>query len=585
VGKAIACCNGEEFKKAIIINNQNIIKKIFAYLLVSIAIFIVFRDAYDIENGWVHPEMIFYHIKFLTNSTFEKIELSFNMQELKKVFWWEEVFDGGQNRLLTGLFALFDVKFRPWLFQYIAPNPAVSASWLFTLFLTPLLLYNFIRRHIKLGIFGSTAITVLFIGSPTTVGNTFELFHPSKILVVFFYVLLLNMFMVVNNMVLSSDKNSAKQISFFVVTAMVLFLSLFTDPYIYAIFVLIPLFFPKIFIVPTRVRYLVSYYRNNFFVKARITGFRRIFGDLINCFGSSRLKTYAIYGSAMLSFFLSVFLVLPHLANFAGFKYEFMQVFRHQIDSGAPAPYLHFLNWHYYIAILINVYWFIVANIGLRDCLPISIANLSELDPGQWWALLNFKNAIFCSLLNVICWAFYLFLKNRYGLLKNLFVMIIALYLVTAWITLVHGHHAFLVPYSTFIYGSPFTVVFALFLATVLYSFRKNRKVYLILVIAVFTSAIFTYREAKEINKVLKGKWYEKDHIDMVYKESRQFWNDIKRNDKVFDPKLLKIDEEVRNNYLKTKYPHDKYYTEMWKELSKNENYLKAMHFAAFGND
>jgi len=565
---------------------QKVIKKLFAFALISVAIIVVLKDAYNIENGWVHPETTFYHIKFLTNSTFEKFELSFSLEELEKLFWWEEVFDGSQNRILTGLFALVDIKFRPWLFQYIPPNPAVSLSWLLTLFFTPLLLYNFLRRYIRLDIIGSAAVTVLFIASPATVGNTFELFHPGKILAVFFYILALNIFMVVNNLALANKKNRTKQISFFILAALTLYLSLFTDPYIYAILFLIPVFLPKMFINPANIKHPGYCFKNNSSARKNIMYVRKILKQFAGFLRPASYEIYVIYGVVVATFFLTVFWALPQLANSAGYSYKFMQVFRHQIDSGQPAPHLVLLNWRYYTAILINIYWFVMANAGLGDFLPISMASLSNLSPHHWWPLLNIENTIIYSLFHTICWAFYSFFRNNYGLFRNVFTKIAACYLITAWITLVHGHYYFFVPYATFIYGSPFSIFFAIFAGAVLYSFRKNRKVHSILIIAVLTSAVFSYQDSKEMNRDLKGQWYGAGtDMDAIYRDSRQLWNDIKYNGKTFDQNLLKIDERIRNNYLKAKDPHDKYYVKIWIELSTNKEYLKAMHFAAFGKD
>lgn len=87
------------------------------------------------------------------------------------------------------------------------------------------------------------------------------------------------------------------------------------------------------------------------------------------------------------------------------------------------------------------------------------------------------------------------------------------------------------------------------------------------------------------MNRGLKDRWYAQTDIDAIYKDSRQLWNDIKYNGKTFDQNLLKIDEEIRNNYLKAKNPHDKYYTEICGELSKNKKYIEAMSFAVFGRN
>ena len=572
------------------------VKGLFAFLLISIAILIVVNDGYKIENGWTMPETYIYHLKFLSNSAFEKLELSFRLKKaIEDVLWWEQVYDGGLNRILSGVFCLIDAKFRAWLFQYIPPSPAVAFSWLIGLLLTPLLLFNFLKRHIKLGIVGSSAVTVLFIASPSTVGNTFMLYHPARLLVVFFYILLLNIFMVLNNPVLSNRKNKIKRIGFFTLAIIILFISLFTDPYIYAIFLLIPVFFPRIFVDLPKIKYFIGYFSTNFFAKIRIVGLRRIIGQFINCLSLRHRGIYVIYGLVTIAFILSVFFVLPWLASLAGFSYRFIGTVRDQVAGGATLPSYHVVDPNFYKGIFINMYWFVVANVGLRNYLPIGAADLGNLDVDAWLGVFTPANVIIYLLPHVICWGFYLILRYKFGLFRKVFGKIVALYVVTAWITFVHGMaSAYLVPYSTYFYGSPFSIIFALFLGAVLYTFREHKKTYLILVVTILISAGFTYEGSKEINRKLKQNWSRKLSTgDEAYRESRKAWYDIKHNNKPFDENVCKIDEVIRCYYLNIekalragKYKvHNRDYTHIYEQVPKNKVQIKAMNFAAFGSD
>lgn len=226
-------------------------KRIAAFFLISAVALMVLNDAYNIKNGWIHPETVVWSVKYLMDDTHEKIGLSFNIfEELKRVFWWEQFIDsdvdGGQTRLLTAAFGLIDIKFRTWLFQYLPPHPAISLSWIFTLFLIPLLLFRFLRMYIKLGVIGSAVVTVSFLASPATGSLTFFNFHHGKMLSVFFIVLTLNICIWLNDLSSFSKNQNNKKIGILILLGISLFLSLYSDSLVFVMFLLIPLFFPRL---------------------------------------------------------------------------------------------------------------------------------------------------------------------------------------------------------------------------------------------------------------------------------------------------------------------------------------------------
>ncbi len=118
-------------------NTFSLIIKSLSLLLIAIAILVIFTDALKVENSWNHPELAFYQIKYLSNETFDRITLSFDLSELKKVLWWEEVFDGCQNRIVTGFVDFINIKFRAKLFQWMAPHQSISITWVIVLLLNP----------------------------------------------------------------------------------------------------------------------------------------------------------------------------------------------------------------------------------------------------------------------------------------------------------------------------------------------------------------------------------------------------------------------------------------------------------------
>ena len=139
---------------------------------------------------------------------------------------------------------------------------------------------------------------------------------------IFFYILLLNIFMVLDNLVSSDSKNKLKQIVFFTLAIIILFISLFTDPYIYAIFFLIPVFFPRMFVDPPRIKYLIGYFSTNFFTKIRIVGPRRVIRRFVGCLSLRHYEVYVIYGLVTIAFTLSVFFRPSFLQKMSPFSHQ-----------------------------------------------------------------------------------------------------------------------------------------------------------------------------------------------------------------------------------------------------------------------
>ncbi|MFC1510435.1 hypothetical protein ACFL49_02125 [Candidatus Omnitrophota bacterium] len=545
---------------------KNYLKSILAFCLIASAITIVFFDAKKIENGWFHPELGVCHLKFLSDATVDHIELSFRLQEFKKIFWWETKFDGCQNRILAGLYDIFNIKFRAWLFQFIPPNPAISFSWVFTLVLIPLLLFNFILQYFKMDIFSASLVTVFYLFSVTTVGNTFQLFHPGKILVSLSFVVLLNLFVFVDRLQAWGFKNKWPLL---LMTSVSLYLNFFIDPYQYAILLIIPLLFPQLFF-------------NCQFKYHPSSGF---FQNVKSLFHTKDFSAQLIYACSVIGFLMTVFVFLPAIFKSAGYHYQFMSSFQGQMkaDASLKMPLLYLFSWKYYLRFLLNLNWFVLNNIGLRQIFPQFHADLWGVEAKGWFEMLRFGNIFLFSFFHVIFWGFILWLRRKKQLTNEVLKFIFGLFICAAWITLIHCHQFFIVPHATYIYGSIFTLFFVIFLAYLLNACKHNKRVYVMFVLCLLVVSIANYNAAKELNLQIKHIWHGNwKHVDGRYREYAKVWKVLKYDGRTIKGDWTRIDPNVKDAFLKVKISQGPVYSILWQHLVGNLNHQFAIHFAAF---
>ncbi|MFC1510434.1 hypothetical protein ACFL49_02120 [Candidatus Omnitrophota bacterium] len=554
-------------------------KKLIACFIIASSILLVAADALKVENGWILPEITFSHLKFLSNEQADRIELSFSMKEMEKILWWEYICDGNAGRLVTGALSLFTVKFRAWLFQFIPPKPSIALGWIFSLMLTPLLLFRFLRQYVGLGVIGSAFITAFYVLSPATVGGTFLLYHPGRVLVSFFYILILNMFFALNKRMDEKQKSFLLKFSLF----LVMLVSFFTGVEMFIIFLLVPIYFSNCFIS------------------------KNMFSSVRDVFSLKKLKAFIttqqrdafyVFAGVLVVYLLIIKIFLPCMAREVGYLYEHMSFYKYQIQiySHFVSPITLLFSVKYVLGVIINLYWFIIANIGLRPLLPLSIADLVGVMNGKIDDFLIPFNALFifqCLVFHCVGLAAYLFVRLRFQYLKGMLKYLIALILITAWMTFLHGNSSkFLIPYSTYIYGSPFTIIFAIFLGAGLKSFNRSKVVYALVIYALCLASVVSYVEAKSMNLIIKHGWRIwllnsefNVNVDDIHHKNVKLWHDVKSKKVEFDQNILKIDDKMRYNFSRISVGHDPYYTKVWQELSVSEKYITAMNFAAFAKD
>lgn len=555
--------------------------KIFiSFLLVTVAIIIVSNDAYKIKNGYMLNENLLLSSVYLSDVNHERFSLSFKLEELKKIFWWQAHVDMELGRLATAAFQLFDVKFRAWLFQYIPPNPAISLSWLFGLIFIPLLLFNFLRRYIGLGGIGSAAIIVLFLVSPATIGYTFQNYHAGKMLAVFFTILILNICLTLNDLTLSQYKDNKKESRALIFLGITLYLSLFTDPYIFVIFLLIPIFFPKLFKEPfcnismpptekteaeNRHRHLLRY--------------------LIGVLPRLSRSIYMVVFSVIAWYFLILFFVIPWLSGKAGYPYGFFSL-TNSITGTGGSPFRGLFDPKFYGAVFVNMYWFVIGNVGLRKYLPLYAGGLDSF--GSYYVIVHYVSLLTFFLFNIvmvgICYISYQFSSQK----KYIFYCLAALYVTMGWVTLIHcTFNCYTVAvWSNYYYGSVLSIAFAIFLGALLNSFKKYKGIYALITITIFISSYPTYAHSKELNQIWKNFRYPSVDIDGFYREYQEYWYSIKAGSTGFNTDLCKIDGEIRTIFqAPIIHPQHHNYTNLLRYAALNKEFVKAVNFAVFCKD
>ncbi len=165
------------------------------------------------QNGWVEPEML-----GMTGGFLEK-KLPFMSLD-----WWTEGFDYPLweyapriYRPLSSYFQMLDANFRQWLWQYMVPHPSLSLTWIFTLFLSPILLFLLLRR-LKVSVNSALLVASLYIANTGVLSVATMYFRPAKPMTNFAILLCLWLAAVV------SDKSEREKGSIASFRAFILFL-------------------------------------------------------------------------------------------------------------------------------------------------------------------------------------------------------------------------------------------------------------------------------------------------------------------------------------------------------------------------
>lgn len=255
-------------------------KFILPFLILYLYIFGVLLNH---ENAWMNP-----HVAKISNEILSRH--TGTRERLKEIFNWE-LLEGkleeefvaqplSRPRPLSHALQVLTILLRNWLFQYIPPHPSLSITWIFSLFLSPFFLYKLVRN---LTGDKSTALltSLIYLALPGNLIPIMMLFLPAKPLCNFFYIFCLYLGSEINNKVEAG--NTARFKRDFLILVLTVALALFSDENTLFVWVLIPLFYPRLF-----------------------------------C-GRFPLFVYGLYLSLPLFYIFTIYSILPQAYSFLGF--------------------------------------------------------------------------------------------------------------------------------------------------------------------------------------------------------------------------------------------------------------------------
>ncbi|MBF0595837.1 MAG: hypothetical protein HQL22_12845 [Candidatus Omnitrophica bacterium] len=220
-------------------------------LLAGVAVFLFFILS-SYEHVWVLPEAFTHQAFALENGrslTLEEVVRAFNFSVFEC--------DGRASRPLSELFSIIDYKCRSYLWQWIPPHPSLSLTWIFSLFLSPVFLYKFLR-NLKIDGNVALAAVALYLMNPAVLSYSVMLFRPGKAMTNFSIIFLLYWGSCLYRPFLQRDKGLVVDPGTGRVMALFacIFCSFFWDETALLVYPAMLVFFPRLFL---RVRYLLIY--------------------------------------------------------------------------------------------------------------------------------------------------------------------------------------------------------------------------------------------------------------------------------------------------------------------------------------
>ena len=192
------------------------------------------------DHSWAITEIL-----YLEGTAF-KTGANLNWNDLKNGLDYTRFEGKGQNRITrpwSSYFQILDAKFRAWLWHFILPHPSLSLTWIFTLFLAPILLYLLFRN---LGIDTNVALgmSIFYLLTPTSLSHVTELFRLGKPMTDFVIILCLYWASSLEKKFLTQNKSIpwSKFLWFWIASAM----SFYWDEAALLIFPAILFLFPKV---------------------------------------------------------------------------------------------------------------------------------------------------------------------------------------------------------------------------------------------------------------------------------------------------------------------------------------------------
>lgn len=136
------------------------------------------------------------------------------------------------SRPLASLLEIFDAQFKIWFANNLFPHPALSLTWLFSLVLSPILLYKGLR-HYAISNSYSLLGTAFYIATPGFLSSVVMSFRVSKPMACFFLILIFYMISRYRALMrIESEDNSKRSLYvqyFYLLISATILISLFFD--------------------------------------------------------------------------------------------------------------------------------------------------------------------------------------------------------------------------------------------------------------------------------------------------------------------------------------------------------------------
>jgi len=149
-------------------------KTIIAFLLLVFVYAFLLLVLLDRQNAWMQPEA------FIIKSHVARTGDRLSLNDLREAFqFWAFEYAPRPNRPLSSLLDIVDTRFRTALWQVTLPHPSASLTHLFSLVLSPILLF-LLMRNLGIGRRASLLAVSFYLASPGFLSLVVMLFRSGK---------------------------------------------------------------------------------------------------------------------------------------------------------------------------------------------------------------------------------------------------------------------------------------------------------------------------------------------------------------------------------------------------------------------
>ncbi len=504
--------------------------RLFFWAVILIPLGVVIKGALDPTKAYVMYEGALWNFNYITNLDYTAYDPTFHLYDaLKKIAWWESRIDGGQCRLLTGLFQLIDIKLRALLFHYIPPIPNFSFSWFLTLLYIPTVIYNYLVRFYRCQPSHGALILAIYFLSPAVVGTVWQDYHPGKTLALSF---LVSIIYFASTLEQKLKSNTGLPNLDYIKLGLLIFISLFTDVYSFLSILLLPVFLPSLYWVAPR--------------KWKT---------------SAILKANMMIASVGSLYLVCVKWILPRLFLVLGEKLNYMNGVDNSGIRSTPLGYL--LDPQFYAAYLLHIYWFVSGSLGLRQLVfPIYLEHHETFQPHSMtfhhYFPAYFVITLFYLLFGTL--AFYYFKKivKPGNSTRHFSKALLSVLLSIFWVQFVHRFFGPYHPWLTYFYGNIFIFSFLLAMGSVLSSLSHSKVRSIWATLILLSLLPHMYGTSELLNSLHRQlRIHDTRRINLSYELLSHTWSKAKFGDRANLQRQCKIDHKI---------------TEAMKSLTQNYN-------------